>query len=479
MTSEYDKGFTTLDGEYQIDALPVSGRLPGWLAGTLVRNGPGKFELPSRPYNHWFDGLAMLHRFTVADGAVSYANRYLHSQDYQASIESGGVSLRAFATDPCMSVFKRVMSIFDPQMTDNANINVVRWADRFIALTESPFAVEFDPITLETTAHHNFADHVLRRAATTAHPHTHPTTGRIYNFAVRFDVPRSAYRIYTYDPQSQQRDLVADIPVMRPAYIHSFGLTEHYAVIAAYPLTVNVVDLAFSGRAFIQNYAWAPQDPTRFYLVDLQRGQLAAQFDAEACFAFHHINAYEEDNRQVVVDLVAYPDTRAIDGLYLDRVRQGDPSVIPSGEPRRYRLDPATGTINQQPLSETLLELPRVNDAYVARPYQYAYGISSDPATHVGFPNQLAKINVETGESHIWREPGCYPGEPVFVAAPGASAEDDGVLLSVVLDTQTEQSFLLVLDAATMTECARATVPHHIPFGFHGQFYGGLGVSEA
>ena len=44
------------------------------------------------------------------------------------------------------------------------------------------------------------------------------------------------------------------------------------------------------------------------------------------------------------------------------------------------------------------------------------------------------------------------------------------MLLSVVLDAEAERSFLLVLDAADLPELARAEVPHHIPFGFHGQF---------
>jgi beta,beta-carotene 9',10'-dioxygenase len=44
------------------------------------------------------------------------------------------------------------------------------------------------------------------------------------------------------------------------------------------------------------------------------------------------------------------------------------------------------------------------------------------------------------------------------------------VLLSVVFDGRTGTSFLLVLDAGTLAELARAEVPHHIPFGFHGQF---------
>ena len=67
-----------------------------------------------------------------------------------------------------------------------------------------------------------------------------------------------------------------------------------------------------------------------------------------------------------------------------------------------------------------------------------------------------------------------YPGEPVFVPAPGATAEDDGVLLSVILDPERGTSSLLVLDAATLAERARAEVPHHIPHGFHGQYFGGL-----
>jgi beta,beta-carotene 9',10'-dioxygenase len=72
--------------------------------------------------------------------------------------------------------------------------------------------------------------------------------------------------------------------------------------------------------------------------------------------------------------------------------------------------------------------------------------------------------------STTWSEEGCFPGEPVFVAAPDADAEDDGVLLSVVLDGRKGNSFLLVLDAGSLDELARAEVPHHIPFGFHGQF---------
>ena len=56
--------------------------------------------------------------------------------------------------------------------------------------------------------------------------------------------------------------------------------------------------------------------------------------------------------------------------------------------------------------------------------------------------------------------------------APDPDAEDDGVLLSVVCDPPADRSTLVCLDAATMTERARAPLPHRLPYGFHGQFYG-------
>ena len=95
----YAKGFETLEQETVIDALPVSGELPAWLSGSLLRTGPAKFEAGARPFNHWFDGLAMLHRFTFGDGRVSYGNRFL-----DAPINAAGVGA-------CVNGIKNVAEI--------------------------------------------------------------------------------------------------------------------------------------------------------------------------------------------------------------------------------------------------------------------------------------------------------------------------------------------------------------------------------
>ena len=83
--------------------------------------------------------------------------------------------------------------------------------------------------------------------------------------------------------------------------------------------------------------------------------------------------------------------------------------------------------------------------------------------------DQIGKLDTTSGRLTTWRERGCYPGEAFFIPTPGTTREDHGVLLSVVVDGRTRS--LLVLDARTLEEVGRALVPHHIPFGLHGEFF--------
>ena len=64
-------------------------------------------------------------------------------------MQTGKISYGEFATDPCRSIFSRIYTLFVPEPADNAAVNVTRIADPFVALTETPLPVEFDPQTLE------------------------------------------------------------------------------------------------------------------------------------------------------------------------------------------------------------------------------------------------------------------------------------------------------------------------------------------
>lgn len=60
-------------------------------------------------------------------------------------------------------------------------------------------------------------------------------------------------------------------------------------------------------------------------------------------------------------------------------------------------------------------------------------------------------------------------GEPAFVPAPGATAEDEGMVLVVLVEADGGSS-LAVLDGQSLTEVARARLPWGVTVGFHGCF---------
>ena len=459
-------GFSTLEREVTVDELPLHGQLPPWLAGSLLRTGPAKFEVGGRAMRHWFDGLAMLHRFTIERGRISYGSRFLESRSYRAARERGQMVYGEFATDPCRSLFKRVQTLFSPKalsdaLPDNANINVTRLGERFVAMTETPLPVQFDARTLQA------ADVRPYRAPgqlSTAHPHLERASGAMLNYAAKLG-PRSTYGFFRVDPHDTEARVIASLPVRHPAYMHSFGLTERWLVLAEFPFVVNPLALALAGRPYIENYRWRPELGTRFTLVDRRSGSVVRGFETEACFAFHHVNAYEQEG-EVLVNLCVFPDAGIIEDLYLERLRAGKP--IARAELTRFQLRLADRSVSRRRLAESDLELPRINYGRCnERPYRYVWGNGGDGH---GWLGQIRKVDTNNGATRSWSEPGCYPGEPVFVARPDAEDEDDGVLLSVVLDADAGTSFLLVLDAADLSELARAHAPHHIPFGFHGQF---------
>ena len=460
-------GFSSLRQEGSIDSLPLSGELPAWLQGSLLRTGPANWEVGSSRLRHWFDGEAMLHRFGIADGRVSYANRFLDTKAHRAGRDGGQIAYSEFATDPCRSLFQRVATAFNPEgaISDNCNVNLTQLGERFIAMTETPIPIEFDPETLEAAGVAFKPPGVL----TVAHPHLDRTTGGMLSYAAKLG-PRNSYRFFSLGPDGGKPKVIAKLGVSRPAYMHSFGLTERWLVLAEFPFVVNPPAFALSGRPYIENYRWKPERGTRFTLIDRSSGDAIGPFIGDARFAFHHVNAYE-DGDEIVADICTFPDAGIVEDLYLDRLRASKVPAWASLE--RFRIQPGSGRVTVESLSDVGIDLPRINYGRCnERPYRYVWGVGISGSDWL---DTIVKVDVDERTTALWSEAGTYPGEPVFVPEPGAEDEDAGALLSVVFNAQRGTSFLLVLDASDLRELARAEVPHHIPFGFHGQFARNVG----
>jgi carotenoid cleavage dioxygenase-like enzyme len=461
-------GLRSLSEELTPTPLPVQGELPAWLSGSLLRNGPALFEDRRRSVNHWFDGQAMLHRFTVDSGRVVYANRFLRTRAY-AAMREGEISFSEFATDPCRSIFGRLMTVFDPQITDNTAVSVTRLGEQHLAMTEAPISVQFDPDSLATLGY----GHRMPGTFATAHPHRDPSSGALINLATVLG-PHNRYRLVTQDPGAAPR-IFAERRVTEPGYMHSFAMSERFLALTEFPFTVRSIEIPLRGRPFIENFRVRPDRGTRILVFRRGSGDFVGEFEAAPGFAFHHVGAWDDDGR-LVMEYCDHGSPAIIDALYLDRLRRrSERRIRGDAVPARLRrdtIDLASGRVDTAYRADHDIELPRINDARCyLRPYRYVYGIATGADSTYDTADRLVKLDTRIGEATTWSQPDSYVGEPVFVPAPDSRAEDDGVLLSVVLDARTERSSLIVLDAATMHELGRAEAPHAIPFGFHGNFY--------
>ena len=474
MPTDHRAGFETQRAEATA-RLTVDGDLPTWLRGRYLSNGPGQFEVGGESLEHWFDPLAMLRGFRFEEGSVRYANRFVRSEDFAWARERGRVRTAFPGTPADRPPWTRLRQTLTGVFPDNPVIGVRRLDGEFLAVTEAPVGLRFDPDTLETTGRVDLTDGV-DCDLTLAHLHHDPDAGVSWELGVSYG-RGATYTLFRRPddggtPTERTRVRFTDAP-----YIHSFALTGRYAVLTVGPFGLDTTTLlrgAFTGETFLD--AFGPLDGSlRFVVLDRETGAHVGTAEAPPAFVYHHANALETDG-ELVVDLVAYPDERAVTGLTLANLRREDPA-LPGGDLVRYRVpvpDEADGdrpTATRETLHAGPVEFPTVNyDRVNGREHRYVY-LAETTRPGSSLPTAVAKVDVEGGVER-WSEPDTYPGEPVFVPAPDTAAEDEGVLLSVLLAPDRGRSELLVLDAATLTERARAPLPHRLPYGFHGQFYG-------
>ncbi|CAG7731600.1 unnamed protein product [Allacma fusca] len=293
---------------------------------------------------------------------------------------------------------------------------------------------------------------------------------------------------------------------MFPSYYHSFGITKDNLVFIESPWRLNIFKLFktfWNSESIDTAMVWKENVKTRFYLVSLQSGAIhPVVYQSDGFFAFHHINAYEEDG-QVVVDVAGYDRVDVLFEMFKNPTGDIQGQNLGSATTRRYILplnveDAVSdqnlvtvqdskakaflnGSVDGKPrifctphhLTDGWVELPRINYRFNGEKFNYFYGVYASKGSGWTGIDTLTKVNVRNNSSICWSEEGMVPFEPIFVASPNSQDEDDGVILSTLLDKMEEtQATLLILNAKDMQEVARVKFNTAGPFtpSFHGQW---------
>jgi len=472
--------------------------VPEWLSGTYVRNGPAQISFGSsrRVMTSWLDGFAKLHSFKMSGDSILYSGAMLKSPNYVDSVEKGELvpssTLNRFKTNEEEWTWWELMQIFYKSfvtMDEFGNNNPALWRigpendGIYLAVTDAKVATRFNISDLSTIGQeyppafpHTFngCAHWMREVGT--------DNSINFNYKTRFtgepwvDVLR-----YTPESSFQSPDVIASFNLPKFSYIHSFSITENYAVLLFYPVKIDPERFLESKFHVFELFDGENKtDTTDIFVVNLKNGGVQGPFASPWSYSAHHINAYESSESEIVLDLCPTPFENMREYLKLENMLNppkevNDVSTTGDSEITRYIINMESGEVKTSFFPNIIqnkfvntFDFPTINEDYRGKKYCYAYGVSAFGLSRIA----LVKKNVCTSEDDkvLYRE-NHYMSEMHFLPKPGGNSEDDGVLITIGFDGTKEKSYLLFLDAKSFTPINDAHLPHNIPWSAHGMYF--------
>jgi carotenoid cleavage dioxygenase len=471
-----EDNFAPVREEITATDLEVTGTIPDHLDGRYLRNGPNPVVAPDPASYHWFLGSGMVHGVRLRDGRAEwYRNRWVRSRDVAEAL---GEPARS-GPDPAGPDFA-------------ANTNVIGHAGRILAIVEAGFLPYELTGELDTIGPCDF-DGTLP-GGYTAHPHRDPETGELHAVSYFFGWGNEV-RYTVTDTDGRVRRTV-DVQVAGSPMMHDFSLTAGHVVIYDLPVTFDLDAVAraapgplgrpsrwlasqFIGKRRIPArlaaaamrsggdgfpYAWDPNYPARVGVMPREgNGSDVRWFDVEPCYVYHPLNAYDDGDDRIVLDVVRHPQMFASD-------RHGPNEGPPTLD--RWTVDLSGGKVIEERLDDRGQEFPRVDERVTGRRHRYGYApaVGTDVGD-IDLTGALLKHDLVANRSEARSFGPTYRvGEFVFVPSAPDSAEDEGVLMGFVHDDGAGLTDLVLLDAGTLEDVARVHVPARVPYGFHGNW---------
>lgn len=271
--------------------------------------------------------------------------------------------------------------------------------------------------------------------------------------------------LLTVDVEGRVRG-ASPVPVKGRPWMHSFALTERHTVLFDLPVAYDAAE-ARAGSPV--PYSWQGDRDARIGIVPRGRSEATALWlEVSPCFVFHPVNAFEDADGRITVDVIRHE--RAFDR---DRLHPSEsaPTLW------RWTLDPREGAVVERQLDDRVQEFPRIDERRTGLPHRYAFTVELDPEQGAALcgPALLRHDHVSGRADRHAFTGGRTAGEGVFVPRDALAPEADGWLLTLVYDPATDRSELHVLDTADFTGEPAAVVqlPMRVPHGFHALWVAG------
>ena len=455
--------FAPVDRETDADDLQVEGALPADIDGVFMRNGPNPKFPPLGSFTYPLEGDGMIHAVWIGGGKARYRNRWVWTNGLRAEERAGralygGIMTPAFVDQGLLGP--------DPDpgwpIKLDAFINIVRHADRYLALEEGTPPYEVGP-ELGTIGRFDFGGGLPLGMC--AHPRIDPATGEMVVF--RYDVTEPYLTWAVVGPDGTLIRPPAEVPGIDKAFmIHDFTITEHYALFVIGPAILDVNAMLTGGSML----SWQPDLGTRIALVPRAGDGPPVFAELDSFWVWHFANAYEDGGR-MVADFPSWSELSMAAG---DRRAASGQRAPVRGQFSRVSIDPARGAATVTQVGEQPSEFPRIDDRLTGRRHRYlTVGAASGQHDLArGEHDRLIRWDMSTGQSQAW-DTDASIGEVVFVPRDGAAAELDGYYMTLARSVSDDRSWLYIWDAADFPgpPMAKVAIPATVPNGLHANWF--------
>lgn len=405
---------------------------------------------------------------------------------------------------------------FKVEPANNPNVDIARYVvangtEMYMGLTDQTVYTAFDVNTAQTIDpgpcpwHDTQCDAQLADAKlSAAHEKFDFNTKEHFNFQGNFGFPfsKDSYQMWSFKDGSDrfERKMGPTFSVDHISFVHSSHLTKDSFIIQQPPVNYNFMDLLLKKPAYNAS-SFHPEIPVLWHVIDRDTGALNKTYSAKdakwvgphgslskqtmyrgsgdsgAFFHTHTVNAMENDT-SIVMDFVGFPDNAIFYGIGLELLLDNPRDYMETWGPARLTrctVTKSTEAVECEILVDVNFGLPAFNiERFQTKPYNFVYATSVYDTSTSDFVDQLIKVDIDKrAVTATWREEGTFVTEPVFVARPDGTDEDDGVLLSVVFDPAQGKdglSFVIILDAKDFKEIARLQLGCKIQAHYHGKF---------
>ena len=434
----------------------IDGALPAELAGVYLRNTENPVMGAIGRY-HPFDGDGMVHGVRFGNGRADYRNRFVRTRGLAAELEAGAPQWAGIIESPAKSL--RDGWGARGRMKDASSTDVIVHAGRaYTTFYQCGDVYELAPETLEQRGTAAWAP----ARGVSAHTKLDPARDELIYFGYGTEAPHLWWGIVD---ASGRRIIEQDVALPGPRLPHDIAFTENFVVLNDLPLFWDPALLAQG----TYRPRWRPDLPTRFGVVPRTGGE-PRWFEAAPTYVLHWINAFEDGH------------TIVLDGYFQrDPMPKPDPALGPyaplhamldlsrlGAVPYRWRLDLATGRCTEEPLFAAVSEFPSIAYRAAGRRHRYVWSMTAKPGWFLF--DGIVRMDLETGREQRFRYPdGVYASEAPIAPRPGATAEDDGWLVTFVSDTLRDRSEVHVFDARQIDAgpIARLALPARICVGTH------------